>query len=61
MRKTSSMTPAREKREQEKLRTAIYRWHRLGGSLDRIIQIAEVMYAAKLFDWSSWEKSKPDE
>jgi hypothetical protein len=39
------MTPAREKREQEKLRTAIWRWYRLGGSPDRIIEITEWIYA----------------
>ena len=42
------MTPARERREQEKLRIAIWRWYRLGGGHDKIIEIADVFYATKI-------------
>jgi hypothetical protein len=40
-------TPAMEKREREKLRTAIQRWYMLGGRHDTIIEIAAWMYATK--------------
>jgi hypothetical protein len=46
--KMKPMTPARERREQEKLRIAIWRWYRLGGGHDKIIEIADVFYATKI-------------
>ena len=42
------MTPAREELEQKKLSTAIYRGHGLGGSLDKIIDLADVIYATNV-------------
>ena len=47
MRLKAPMTPWREKLEQERLRIAIWRWYRLGGSYETILRIAEVMYATK--------------
>ena len=42
------MTPARERREQEKLRIAIWRWYRLGGGHDKIVEISDALYATKI-------------
>ena len=42
------MTPAMERRERERLNTAIYRWYGLGGSYDRIIATADVVYATNV-------------
>jgi hypothetical protein len=55
-----AMTPAREKREQEKLRRAIWRWYRLGGSPDRIIFLTEWIYSYATKSVSLPTK-KPDE
>ena len=52
------MTPTREKREHERLRTAIYRWYRLGERHDIIIEIADWIYATKAV---SLPTKKPDE
>jgi hypothetical protein len=41
------MTPKKEEVEQKKLAAAIRRWFRLGGSYDRIDEIAAVIYATK--------------
>ena len=41
------MTSWREKLEQEKLRTAIRRWYRLGGRHDKLLEIADWIYATK--------------
>ena len=58
--KDGGMTPAQEKRENERLRTAIYRWYRLGGSSERVLLITEVIYATKLIPtiapWDSTNK-----
>jgi hypothetical protein len=61
--KDAGMTPAQEKREEEKLRTAIYRWYRLGGRLDTINEIAGWMYATKTASWVASQpiKDDPDE
>ena len=42
------MTPAMERREREKLNTAIYRWYRLGGGIEKILETADVIYATKV-------------
>ena len=42
------MTPAMQRRERKRLNTAIYRWYRLGGSYDRIIETADVIYATNV-------------
>ena len=42
------MTPARERLEQRKLGRAMWRWYRLGGSLDTVIATADVIYATKI-------------
>jgi hypothetical protein len=47
-----------EKREREKLRTAIYRWYRLGGSHETITEIADWLYATKSV---SLPTKRPDE
>jgi hypothetical protein len=52
-RRAHHMTPAREKREQQKFRRAIWRWYRLGGHMGRIIEIAEWMYATKAVSLST--------
>jgi hypothetical protein len=43
----TQMTALKEKRECEKLRVAIWRWYRLGGRHDKIIEIADTLYATK--------------
>jgi hypothetical protein len=42
------MTPARERLEQRKLFRAIWRWYRLGGSLDKVIATADIIYATRV-------------
>jgi len=41
------MTPAKERLEEKKLITAIGRWYRVGGSYDRIVEVADWTYATK--------------
>jgi hypothetical protein len=41
------MTPAKERREEEKLTTAIRRWYRLGGKHDKILEIADQLHVTK--------------
>jgi hypothetical protein len=44
---TGPMTPAKERLEEKKLITAIGRWYRVGGSYDRIVEVADWTYATK--------------
>jgi hypothetical protein len=41
----AEMTPYRRGIEEERLRRALYRWHRYGGSYDLIIEVSDVLYA----------------
>ena len=54
-----SMTPAKERLEEKRRRTAIWRWYRLGGRYDKILDFADLFYATKTT--SLPKKSKPDE
>ncbi len=48
MRQRGEMTPYRRGIEEERLRRALSRWYRRGGSYDLIIDLCDVLYATNV-------------
>jgi hypothetical protein len=42
------MTPVMHRRQQKNLYRAIWHWYRLGGDIEQIIAIADVLYNTKI-------------